>query len=44
MADMLLGDGHHQTQVRLAQAAAGVQAVAAGLEQLLTCLLYTSEI
>ena len=35
---MLLGDGHHQTQVCLAQAAAGVQAVAADLEQLLTAL------
>ena len=39
MADMLLGDGDHQTQVGLAQAAAGVQAVAADLEQLLAALL-----
>ena len=34
MAHMLFGNGHHQTQVRFAQAAAGVQAIAAGLEQL----------
>ena len=39
VADMLLGDGDHQTQVGLAQAAAGVQAVAADLEQLLAALL-----
>jgi hypothetical protein len=39
MTDVLLGDGHHQTQICFAQAAAGVQAVAAGLEQLLTALL-----
>ena len=39
MAHMLLGDGDHQTQVCLAQAAAGVQAVAAGLEQLLPLFL-----
>ena len=35
VAHVLLGNGHHQAQVRLAQAAAGIQAVAAGLEQLL---------
>ena len=34
MAHMLFGNGHHQTQVCFAQAAAGVQAIAAGLEQL----------
>ena len=39
MAHMLLGDGDHQTEVRFAQAAAGVQAVAADLQQLLTALL-----
>ena len=39
MADMLFGNGDHQTEVGLAQAAAGVQTVAAGLEQLLTLFL-----
>ena len=39
VAHMLLGDGDHQTEVRFAQAAAGVQAVAADLQQLLTALL-----
>ena len=39
MAHMLLGDGDHQTEVRFAQAAAGIQAVAADLQQLLTALL-----
>ena len=38
VAHVLLGDGDHQTEVRFAQAAAGVQAVA-GLQQLLTALL-----
>ena len=35
----LLGDGHHQPQVCLAQAAAGVQAVHPGLEQSLPPLV-----
>ena len=39
VADVLLGDGDHQTEVRFAQAAAGVQAVTADLQQLLTALL-----
>ena len=41
VAHVLLGDGHHQTQVCLAQAAAGIQAVAAGLEQL--CTLFVGQ-
>ena len=39
VAHVLLGDGNDQTQVGFAQAAAGIQAVAAGLQQLLTALL-----
>ena len=34
MAHVLFRNGHHQTQVGLAEAPAGVQAVLAGLEQL----------